>query len=270
MYSSAYRTGYGTGRTGEDISVWTGPRSTVGAVPLICCHGYLAGADQGYDVIGTPSPETWRAAARGIPCFWPDLGDGLDGLNYWGHDDVVAAGGAIDDAIAWAASEYGTRTDQVAIYGTSMGGTALGWCWRNPTLLAAAAFTIPAVDVQGIYDRDPVSLAASIDLAYADGWAPNAATHDPSAAIPVGLLSGLAGRIRVWYSSDDNVIAAAEVERFAERTGIVATDVGAVGHSLDFDQRLVFDWLLERLGVVNRVAVNVDGDLNVSGDLAWA
>lgn len=268
MHSSALRTGYGTGRTDEQISVWTGPRPTAGAIPLICCHGYLAGAEQGYDVIGTPSPETWRAAARGLVCLWPDLGADLDGLNYWGHDDVVAAGGAIDDAIAWAASEYGTRTDQVAVYGTSMGGTALGWCWRNPDLVAAAAFTIPAVDVQGIYDRDPLSLSASIDLAYQDGWDANAATHDPSSTAAVAALEAISGRIRLWYSSDDNVIDASEVERFAERTGIAATNVGAVGHSLDFDQRAVFDWLLDRLGVPNRVAVTVGGDLNVTGTLA--
>jgi hypothetical protein len=247
-YRSSLRLGYGTGRTGEQVSVWLGP-NPAGKVPLILCHGFLAGASQWYDTTGQTFGVARAAAASGIPAFGPDLGLGDAGLNYWGTDDVVAAGGAIDDAVAWAATTWGTRTDKVGLYGTSMGGTALGWCWRNPTKVAAAAFTIPAVSLQGIHDRNPIGLATYIELAYVNlaGLVAAYPTHDPSHPNNTAQLAAIADRIGLWYSSNDNVIAAAEVTAFAAATGITATNVGAFGHSVANDQQPVLDWLLPRL-----------------------
>lgn len=246
-YTATLRTGYGAGRTGELVSVWTG-RSPAGKVPLILCHGFGADATQWYD---RPDQNFGVARACGdgdLAAFGPDLGLGTNGLYNWGHDDTVATGGAIDDAIDWAASVYGTRTDKVGLYGTSMGGTSLGWCWRNPDRLAAAVFTIPAVALQGIHDRNPIGLAPFIETAYGGLTALVAAypTHDPSHPTNTAQLAALADRIRIWYSTDDNVVAPAEVTAFAAATGIEATAVGAVGHSMAFDQQPVLDWLIPR------------------------
>lgn len=241
------RTGYGTGRTGELISVWTG-RSPAGKVPVILCHGFGADATQWYD---RPDQNFGIARACGeadLAAFGPDLGLGTNGLYNWGHDDTVATDQAIDDAIVWAAATYGTRTDKVGIYGTSMGGTCLGWCWRNPGRLTAAAFTIPAVALQGIHDRNPLGLASFIETAYGGlaGLVAAYPTHDPSHPNNTAQLAAIADRIRVWYSSNDTVIAPAEVTAFAMATGIEATNAGAVGHSMAFDQQPVLDWLIPR------------------------
>lgn len=251
--SSAYRLGYGAGRTGENISVWTGG-PTAGKVPLILCHGFLGTALQWYDTITDPITVATGTARAGLVALGPDLGPNtdplrLDGQNNWGHDDVVETGGAIDDAIAWAATNLGTRTDKVGIYGTSMGGTGLNWCWRNATKLAAAAFTIPCVALAGLHDRNPIGLATYVELAYSleGGYLAALPDHDPSHPTNLAKLALIADRIHLWYSGNDNVIAASEVEAFAAATGVEATNVGNFGHSLAWDQQLVLDWLIPRL-----------------------
>lgn len=270
-YSSELRTGYGPGRTGEKVSIWRGAKASRG-IPLICCHGFLGSATQAYDSPSTPSTGIGRAAGeRDVTCLWPDLGLGDDGLNNWGHDDTVDPGGAIDDAITFAGT-LGCRTDQVGIYGTSMGGTAMAWCWRNPTRLAAAAFTIPCVATAALHTRNPIGLADYLDLAFVGegGFWGSVATHDPSHPANVAQIIPMAARIHLWYSADDNVIDAADVESFAAATGVGATNVGPVGHSLAFDQGQVFDWLFPRLTGLDATPLTIDGDLTVTGSLTRA
>jgi hypothetical protein len=265
-------TGYGTGRETELISVWHGSLRP-GGIPLICCHGFLGTATQGYTIAGTPSPGVSQAAAeRNIVSVWPDHGAGDSGLSNWGHDDVVEPGGSIDDSIDYLASRFGTRTDQVGIYGTSMGGTALGWVWRNPDKVAAAAFTIPCVALGALWRANPIGLATYVELAYVnEGGISNALVdHDPSHPINMAKLKLIADRIRLWYSSNDNVIAATDVQAFAAATGITAVNVGAVGHSLAFDQGLVFDWLLPRLTPLTGASMTVTGTLTVRGNVTRA
>lgn len=248
--ASDYRLGYGTGRTSENVTVWTGTRHPVGTVPTILCHGLLGTATQWFDQLGVLSTYVGRLlASRGFISIGPDLGLGTAGSNNWGHDDVVNPGGAIDDAISWAASVYGTRTDKVAIYGTSMGGTAINWCWRNPDKVAAAVLTLPAVALERIRARDPSGLGALIDQAYAGegGWAASASTHDPSHPDNVAKIVPFAHDVRIFYSGDDAIILPDEVEDFAAATGVEATNVGNIGHSLEFDHQPLLDWLVPRL-----------------------
>lgn len=246
--ASDYRLGYGAGRTNENVSIWGGSERA-GKVPIIMCHGFLGTATQWYD---TPNQTTLvgrAVSAAGLVGLGPDLGLGDNGLNSWGRDDVVEVGGAIDDAVAYSAAQFGTRTDKVGIYGTSMGGCAVGWCWRNPDKVAAAAFTIPCLALKRLHDRNPIGLGPFIELAYTNlaGLEAAYSTHDPIHPDNVVKIIPIADKIHAWYSTDDNVIAAAEVEDFAAATGVEVTAVGAFGHSVAWSQQPVMDWLIPRL-----------------------
>ncbi len=245
-YRSNLLLGYGTGRTGEQIVAWSG-EDPAGKVPVVICHGFLGDATQSYDA-GIPLIARGIASA-GLVAVAPDLGLGDAGLNNWGHDDVVDPGGAIDDALDFAVAEYGCRDDQAGIYGTSMAGTECAWCWRNPDRLAAAAFTIPALATSALHTQNPLGLATYMDLAFAGegGFAASLPTHDPSHPDNVAQIIPIAHKIRAWYSSDDNVISAADVVAFGAATGVEVTNVGAYGHSLAWDQQQVLDWLIPRL-----------------------
>lgn len=241
MFASILRTGY-TDHGSELVGVWHGSKPT-GGVPVILVHGYLADALQWYTPAssGTTAPQI---GAANLTAFGSDLG----GPATWGNDAMIAA---IDDQIAWGAATYGTRTDKVALYMGSHGATALNWIWRNPSKLAAGALTIPAVSLQGLHDRDPAGLGirSSIEAAYGGlaGYQAALATHDPSHPNNTALLAPLAERLRLWYSSNDNVIAPAEVTAFAAATGIKAISVGAQGHSLGpTANQDVLDWLIPR------------------------
>jgi pimeloyl-ACP methyl ester carboxylesterase len=193
--------------------------------------------------------------------FGPSLG-----VNHWGNDDFLAA---FDDALDFAESIYGLSTTQVAILGLSMGGMALNWVWRNPTRVRACALVIPAVALEAIHDADPIGLAEFIELAYTDlaGLEAAYATHDPSHPDNVEALAPLADRIRIWYSTDDNVIDAADVEAFASATGIAATQIGAVGHNIGGAGDDVVAWLAPLVTGASQAHLVVAGDLIVAGDI---
>lgn len=241
FYRSVHRVGYGAGRETEQVTVWHG--NHIGGVPLILCHGFAADATQWYDAALGTNFVARNSAAAGVTCVGADL----DGLSPWGRDGFIDS---IDDAIAWAASNYGTRTDKIGIYGVSMGGLALNWIAANPNKLAAAALTLPVCQLDAIRDRNPgPGIGPAIDAAYG-GIGPYEAallttpSHDPMRNS--ALLAPVADRIRLWYSSNDTTVLPAEVTAFAAATGITAVDVGAVGHSLAWDQQQVLDWLIPR------------------------
>lgn len=240
-YNSDYRLGY-TDHSLENVSVWRGHGSRVGDVPLILCHGFLGTASQWYDTSSQILRVSRGAGEADLVAYGADLG----GLSTWGNDAFIAA---FDDVVDWGAANYGTRTDRVAVYGTSMGGCALNWVWRNLEKVVACALTIPVVDLEGVHDRDPLGLAAFIETAYGglSGYEAALPDHDPSYPDNAELLASISDRVRVWYSENDNVIDATEVETFAELTGIAAVNVGSVGHSVNFDQQQVLDWLIPRM-----------------------
>lgn len=239
-YLSTLVTGYGS-RSSEEVSVWGGV-NLEDKVPLILCHGFLGDASQWYDRPGQVILVARQCGYSELAGFGADLG----GLSTWGNDDFIDA---VDDVIAWAGTTYGTRTDRVAIYGTSMGGCSLNWVWRNLDRVAACALTIPVVDLAGIHERNPIGLATFIEDAYggAEEFEDALPTHDPSYPDNAELLASISDRVRIWYSEDDNVIDAAEVEAFAELTGVTAVNVGSVGHSVNFEQQQVADWLIPRM-----------------------
>lgn len=241
MHVSILRTGY-TDHGSELVSIWHGSRPT-GGVPVILVHGYLADALQWYVPAssGTTAPQIGGA---NLTAYGSDLG----GPATWGNQAMIDA---IDDQIAWGAATYGTRTDKVALYAGSHGATALNWVWRNPSKLVACALTIPAVSLQGLHDRDPVGLgiAASIEAAYGGlaGYLAALPTHDPSHPNNTAQLAPLKDKLRIWYSTNDNVIDPQWVTAFAAATGITAVSVGAQGHSLGpTANQDVLDWLIPR------------------------
>lgn len=239
-YLSSLQLGYGD-RPTEAVSIWTGEKR-VSDVPLILCHGFLADSTQWYDRDSQSILVARQCGFSDVAGFGADLG----GLSTWGNDDLI---NAIDDLIGFAAANFGTSEDRVALYGTSMGGCSLNWAWRNPEKVVACAYTIPVVSLQGIHDRDPLGIGEFVELAYGDteDYLDALPEHDPSYPIPVSILSGIADRIHIWYSADDNVIAASEVETFSALTGVEITNVGNVGHSVAFDQQIVADWLIPRI-----------------------
>lgn len=237
-YNSDFRLGY-TDHDLETVSVWQGHGPRHGDVPLVMCHGLLADARQWYDTTD-PGIRVSRAAGEAdLVGYGADLG----GLSTWGNDDFLDAA---DSVVAWGAETYGTSEERVAVYGTSMGGCSLNWVWRNLEKVVACALTIPVVSLQGIHDRNPLGIGDLIELAYGGeaGYEAALPTHDPSHPDNLALLSTISERVKIWYSEDDNVIAASEVEDFADATGIVAVNVGSVGHSENFDQQQVIDWLI--------------------------
>jgi pimeloyl-ACP methyl ester carboxylesterase len=216
---------YSTGYTGSEASVVMHGRQLPGGTPVIFCHGVLVGAQQTFNAEGQVQREL--ADLYEVTSGGADLG----GLSTWGNDASIAAVSAL---ITYMGSTYGTKTARVVLYGTSMGAlTALNWAMANPTKVAAVGLTAPAVSLQGIHDRDPIGLAALIDTAYTNhaGYVAALPVHDPSHANNRDVIRSLGNRMRVWYSTDDNVIAASEVLAFAGYSGCVLDSMGAIGHA---------------------------------------
>lgn len=224
---SIYQTGY----TGSEASVTFCGRLLPGGVPIILCHGVLAGATQ------------FQNNAEGLIARYASdnhevtLGSGdLGGLSTWGNDTSITA---VTSLVTYLGSQYGCSTSRVAIYGTSMGAlTALNWAIRNTSKVVAIGLTAPAVSLQGIHDRDPIGLASLIDTAYTNnaGYLAALATdpsHDPSSTNETTRRAArlLGSRTRIWYSTDDNVIAASEPLAYAGFTGCQIDSMGAIGHA---------------------------------------
>jgi hypothetical protein len=234
----------------EQQIVFSGERLREGSVPVIMCHGYnvtcLAFVNTSGDA---PVPAEWHTS-RGLGLV-NAFGLAIDagGLSTWGRDDVVATGGAIDDAVAWAATNYGTSTDKVALYGTSMGAcNVLGWAWRNPSKVQAIACTIPLLGLDSLHDRNVLGFGAVIEAAYGGvaGYNAAQASHDPLQNM--GLIAPFGDRTHLFYSPTDLITPGSEVDQFVAGTGCEATNVGNNGHTLaTWNPQMVLDWLVPRL-----------------------
>lgn len=169
------------------------------SVPFVWC-----GAGVGADATGTPHGALVRSlAARGHLVIAADLG----GLS-WGRDDTVAAGGAIDDALAYANTAYGTRTDWAGLILVGEGSAdGFGWAWRNPAKVAAMACVAPFVGMAQLRSTvvGDTAYGAGIDAAYGSNAAYLAAlpTHDVMSTAPMLAMQTLAYRTRVDYPAAD-------------------------------------------------------------------
>lgn len=218
---------FGGYRAGEDVLVIRDREiSAVDQVPMIWCHGFLGTAASSRQA--AVFDDLAAVAALGYPVFCGDLFSG----NTWGIDEVVDASGAIDDLISWAGTTFGCRTDKVIVAGESMGTVdGFNWAWRNADKVAAAWFRGPFTDLEAFHDRD-AGFGALIETAYGSEAAYEAAlpTHDP--AQNLGELTELADRTWLWYALSDELIPAAEVESFADATGVPVKSIAGMHAAL--------------------------------------
>lgn len=120
---------------------------------------------------------------------------------------------------------------RVHLHGSSMGGlTAFNWAYNNPSRVASISCVLPVIDVQSIWDRDPIEfMKASISAAHGGGRPPddmNPASHnDAYLSIPT----------RIYYSTTDTVTPVDETLAFGEAIGAEMVSMGAVGHTFGED-----------------------------------
>lgn len=215
--------------TGENHTVWLPTNLPVGVPLVVVCHGTASDA-----IWYTASPDRYRPlealANTGLVVVAADLGEpsNVDG---WGNDLSVAR---IDEVIPWAATEFGCRTDRVTLLGDSAGGaTALNWARQNNGRVAAVALRAGVCDIEAIYQGgagNPL-LVALIDTAYTvgGGWPAQRATHDP--ALNTADLVPVADRIRVYYTSGDDLIPPQSTIDFAGDVGCDLVPVGEMAHN---------------------------------------
>jgi hypothetical protein len=173
LYSTSFRA---APNTDEAIVAAVGHKVTC-RIPLIWCHGASGNAMTPFDFY----PEN-----RGVPAFVRREPSGIvvissefgDGLNFGSPDSTVA----IDEAIAWSAARFGTRTDKVALGGISMGGTtSLNWAWRNPSKVVAWAGHIPLINLDWLHDN--TSYGPFIEIGYGS-WLSLPGTNGSYASTP--------------------------------------------------------------------------------------
>lgn len=235
-----YRVDYTSGYYGtEDVAVFV-PRDRRSDIPVICFHGGYSSATQ--FAHETPVMIPYLCSTYGgLVCFSGDMG----GANTWGNDTMLAS---MDALLTWAATNYGTRTDKVALVGLSHGGSSLNWAWRNPDAVAAWLGILPGTNMQSLYERDPLGItAASMVTAYGSEAAVIAAypDRDPAHANNTPLQAVFADRIAVWYGADDTVGLPGEIAQWATDVGVTeAHEMAGVGHDFDFDWQPLADWLV--------------------------
>lgn len=190
----------------------------IGGIPMIWCHQNTAG--QALTPWPTLRDGRFSDGARSLAHLGTPVMIDAQGGETMGNDAATGAGGYIDDCIAWAAATYGTRTDKVMLWADSAGGfNALNWAWRNAGKVLSIIMRAPATDMQSLYDRNPLGVAALMDTAYggAPGFAAAVATHDPMQN--TDLIRPFGHRIKIWYGLTDFLALPEEIEAFATLVG---------------------------------------------------
>lgn len=212
------------------------------AVPVAYLHGFLGNAHS--NRVSPGSTFLRHVVDAGFPVILADYG----GPATWSSDDVVAAGNAIDDALDYANTQWGTREDQVIIAGESMGSwAAAGWAWRNVTRVAAVWLVAPIVDAVAFYNANP-SLQASIAATH-PGWPTGSSTYDPDDHKAELREWGINGRMRLDVAAHDELIAPAIPAAFAADThaDLYSWDTDHGGLYAAIDPGQVVAWLRERV-----------------------
>lgn len=154
-----------------------------------------------------------------------DGGGPFNGPSNWGADVPIQR---IADAIFYAQLALGSKTGGAMILGSSMGTlSGLSYAARNPTIVKAACFCYPAVDLASIYATGVYT--SSINTAYGSAAAYTAAlpTHNPIAQVATTKdIPTL-----LYYSTDDPITFPARVAAYQALTNMTRTvSLGAVGH----------------------------------------
>lgn len=162
--------------------------------------------------------------------------------NTWGNDTSIARVEAMRN---WLNGRFGVSSSGFYLVGISHGAPiALNWARQHLSLVKAVALMIPAVDVEDIRANDRGSYQASIETAYTNNtaWQAARSTHNPT-----DYPSDLSGvPMKAWYASDDPICTAAAVDAFATATGCEKQSLGAVGHdAASVDPLQVLDFFAE-------------------------
>lgn len=257
-WSVTWRPGY-TGHTTLPVSVWEPKRRTTD-IPLVFVPGLGAGADDVYTQL-----EWLRVVDAGVVGIAANLSTNGDG---WGN---LTERAALEALIAWAGTNYGTRTDQVGFFGGSMGGFTINtFVAAHPTVARVVAMEIPAVDLQAVHDRNILGTGASIEGAFGGLAGYLAALPVFNPARHPGTFAPAAGVTKIWSAFNDNIAPYNEALAWAHGAGITEfVNVGNIGHTGGTDANYwpdVVDWLIPRLREpATQGGLTVNGNVTVQG-----
>lgn len=183
-------------------------RPTRGQAPVIWCHGALDDALTGREA---NRYDDLRAIAwAGYPVIAADLAG-----QSWANTTAVGAGGRIDQAITWMASNLGTRIDRIILAGESMGTLlAMNWAWRNTNRVGALWLRAPLTNFEDFYNRLPL-FQLGIELAH--GGVPDWPLFDPLDNRPA--LAQLGHLTRIDAVTEDEFLLGVQVEEHARAVG---------------------------------------------------
>jgi hypothetical protein len=244
QYSTA---GY---RAAELCTVWQ-PEYRVSDIPVILCHGGGDDYNQwlGFEAGGYgPILTAMMIAEAGLVALAADLG----GLAPWGNDAMChSSTGAIADLMAWSATNFDTEANLAAFVGLSHGYSAINWCRANPTKFVAMAGMIPGMDLEQLYNRNPLGLVQSqVNAAYgvnAGTVGTIYPTRDWNHPNAWAGQQAVADKLAIWYGLDDTVAIPAEAVDYCNNTGAEAHPMEGVGHDFDFDQEPMISWVVKKV-----------------------
>jgi pimeloyl-ACP methyl ester carboxylesterase len=162
-------------------------------------------------------------AMAGIPCVVGTMRG-----NAHSNDNKMAA---ITAARTYMDTTLGLTGGKVGLLGVSMGGgDALRWAANNPTLVSCLVGIMPSTNILGIYENNTGGLRAAIGTAWGvTDPTPLPAGANLAAQIPAIDTANIPNRL--YYATDDTLIAPADVIAAAALTGGTATSVGTGGHT---------------------------------------
>lgn len=180
-------------------------RPTRGTFPVIWCHGAL---DDAVTARQSNRYDDLRAIAHaGLPVIAADLA----GQN-WAFTTSI---GRVDSAIAWMATNLGTRTDRIILAGESMGTLlAMNWAWRNASRVGALWLRAPLTHFQDFYNRLPLFQSG---ITTAHGGLPVWATFDPVSNR--AALTSLGHLTRIDAVTEDEFLVGVQTEEHAHAVG---------------------------------------------------
>jgi pimeloyl-ACP methyl ester carboxylesterase len=212
----------------ENHTVFTPTNLSARAPLVVVCHGTASQASWYCDDSARYLPLE-GLAATGMVVVAADLGEPVTHVDGWGNDTSVAR---VSEVITWAAATFGCRTDRVSLLGDSAGGaTALNWARAHPTQVAGVGLRAGVCDIESIYQGGAGNalLVSLINTAYDNTWPAQRATHDP--ALNTAQFVPIADRIKVYYSSGDDLVPPSGTLAFCDNVGCQAVPVGTMPHS---------------------------------------
>lgn len=215
MYSRLWSSG------GQAILSIGGRLTRPGDTPgILTMGGYnsLASSASSSDPSATPASEGFNQAF-------------LDTGTTWGNSTQRTN---MTTAINALQSDGWFQADPIHLHGGSAGGVCvLQWALANPSRVRSIFLNITPVDLQSLYDRNPLLMQGPIGDAY--GGRPS---DEDNPALRADELTEIP--MMVAYSTNDPVCPVEESEDFIEATGATPLNMGASGHN--WDSELLNAW----------------------------